>query len=153
MKSPVIFRVTGHLCGKFTIPGEYPAQRPVTRSFDVFFDLRLNKRFSKLCEAGDLRHNSPYCDVIVMDRGGRYENITKHNKAWTVCTFNGPDAQSMMLAVTVTTHDHHQISNHRKLDFLLHTFLSITTIKTSKLLMTNLFLPCNLIFWKSYQSW
>ena len=31
-----IFRVTGHLCG-----------RPVTRSFDVFFDLRLNKQLSK----------------------------------------------------------------------------------------------------------
>ena len=29
------------------IPGEFPAQRPVTRSFDVFFDLRLNKRLSK----------------------------------------------------------------------------------------------------------
>ena len=28
-------------------PGEFPAQRPVTRSFDVFFDLRLNKRLSK----------------------------------------------------------------------------------------------------------
>ena len=42
-----IFRVTGHLCGKFTGPGEFPAQRPVTRSFDVFFDLRLNKRLSK----------------------------------------------------------------------------------------------------------
>ena len=27
--------------------GEFPAQRPVTRSFDVFFDLRLNKRLSK----------------------------------------------------------------------------------------------------------
>ena len=26
--------------------GEFPAQRPVTRSFDVFFDLRLNKRLS-----------------------------------------------------------------------------------------------------------
>ena len=25
----------------------FPSQRPVTRSFDVFFDLRLNKRFSK----------------------------------------------------------------------------------------------------------
>ena len=35
------------LCGEFTGPGEFPAQRPVTRSFDVFFDLRLNKRFSK----------------------------------------------------------------------------------------------------------
>ena len=42
-----IFRVTGPLCGEFTGPGEFPAQRPVTRSSDVFFDLRLNKRLSK----------------------------------------------------------------------------------------------------------
>ena len=42
-----IFRVTGHLCGEFTGPGEFPTQRPVTRSFDVFFDLRLNKQLSK----------------------------------------------------------------------------------------------------------
>ena len=40
-----IFRVTGHLCGEFT--GEFPTQRPVTRSFDVFIDLRLYKRLSK----------------------------------------------------------------------------------------------------------
>ena len=42
-----IFRVTGPLCGEFTGPGEFPTQRPVTWSFDVFFDLRLNKRLSK----------------------------------------------------------------------------------------------------------
>ena len=42
-----IFSVTGPLRGEFTSPGEFPAQRPVTRSFDVFFDLRLNKRLSK----------------------------------------------------------------------------------------------------------
>ena len=41
------FRVTGHLCGEFTGSGDFPAQKPVTRSFDVFFDLRLNKRLSK----------------------------------------------------------------------------------------------------------
>ena len=29
------------------VPGEFTAQRPVTRSFDVFFDMRLNKRLSK----------------------------------------------------------------------------------------------------------
>ena len=29
------------------VPGEFHAQRPVTQSFDVFFDLRLNKRLSK----------------------------------------------------------------------------------------------------------
>ena len=45
--------------GKFTInsmmassngnmvSGEFPAQRPVTRSFDVLFDLRLNNQLSK----------------------------------------------------------------------------------------------------------
>ena len=42
-----IFRVTGHLCGEFTGPGEFPAHRPVTRSFGVLFDLHLNKRLSK----------------------------------------------------------------------------------------------------------
>ena len=36
------------LCaGNSTVTGEFPSQRPVTRSFDVFFDLRLNKRLSK----------------------------------------------------------------------------------------------------------
>ena len=33
--------------GNSPVTGEFPAQRPVTRSFDVFFDLRLNKRSSK----------------------------------------------------------------------------------------------------------
>ena len=33
--------------GNSPVPGEFQAQRPVTRSFDVFFDLRLNKRLSK----------------------------------------------------------------------------------------------------------
>ena len=36
-----IFRVTGNLRGEFT------GHNPVTRSFDVFFDLGLNKRLSK----------------------------------------------------------------------------------------------------------
>ena len=33
--------------GNSPVTGEFHAQRPVTRSFDVFFDLRLNKRWSK----------------------------------------------------------------------------------------------------------
>ena len=33
--------------GNSPVTGEFPAQMPVTRSFDVFVDLRLNKRFSK----------------------------------------------------------------------------------------------------------
>ena len=33
--------------GNSPVPGEFHAQRPVTRSFDVFFDLPPNKRLSK----------------------------------------------------------------------------------------------------------
>ena len=41
-------RVTGHSCGEFTGPrGEFTAQRPVTRGFDVFFDLRPDKQFKQ----------------------------------------------------------------------------------------------------------
>ena len=33
--------------GNSPVTGELPAQRPMTRSFDVFFDLRLDERLSK----------------------------------------------------------------------------------------------------------
>ena len=42
-----IIRVTGPLCGNSPVTDEFPSQRPVTRSFDVFFDLRLNKQRCK----------------------------------------------------------------------------------------------------------
>ena len=36
------------LCaGNSRVSGEFPSQRPVTRSFDIFFELRPNKRLSK----------------------------------------------------------------------------------------------------------
>ena len=41
-----------------------PLTKPVTRSFDVFFDLRLNKQLS---EAGDLRRHRAHYDVIVIN--------------------------------------------------------------------------------------
>ena len=48
------------LCaGNSPVPGEFPAQRPVTRSFDVVFDLRLNM--------------FPFDDVIML--GEAYKGI------------------------------------------------------------------------------
>ena len=42
------FSVLLAICeGNSPVPGEFPSQRPVTRSFDVFFALRLNKRLNK----------------------------------------------------------------------------------------------------------
>ena len=43
--------------------GEFPSERPVTRSFGVLFDLRLNKRLVNNREAGDLRRHRAHYDV------------------------------------------------------------------------------------------
>ena len=59
--------------GNSPFPGEFPSQRPVTRSFDVFFDLRLNKRLHR--EAGDFRRYRVHYDVTVMN-----SNLLKWNE-------------------------------------------------------------------------
>ena len=53
--------------GNSPVPGEFPAQRPVTRNFDVFFDLRPNKPLSKQWWGWwfTWRYRAHY-DVIVM---------------------------------------------------------------------------------------
>ena len=57
-----IFSVLLALCaGNSLVTDEFPSQRPVTWSFDVFFDLCLNKRLSK-----QLRHRwleMPSCSL------------------------------------------------------------------------------------------
>ena len=63
-----IFLLTGPLCGEFTghqwMP---PSQRPVTRSIDVFFDLRLNKWLSKqsICRWFEMQSRPLWCHCNV----------------------------------------------------------------------------------------
>ena len=57
------------LCaGNSSVTGEFPAQRPVTRSLDVFFDLHLNKQLSKQswgwCFQMPLRSLWRHCNVM-----------------------------------------------------------------------------------------
>ena len=52
--------------GNSPVTGELPAQRPVTGSFDIFYNLLLNKRLGKNGEAGDLRRHRAHQDVTVM---------------------------------------------------------------------------------------
>ena len=51
---------------EFTGHGEFPSQRPVTRSFDAVFDLRLNKGWINNRKAIDWRRHRAHYDVIVM---------------------------------------------------------------------------------------
>ena len=52
--------------GNSPVPGEFPAQRAVTRSFDALFDLHPNKRWVNNRGAGELRHHRAHYDVTVM---------------------------------------------------------------------------------------
>ena len=61
-----IFRITGHLCGELTGNRWIPAQRPVTRSFDVFLICARLNDWVKNHEAGDMRRYRVHHDVIVM---------------------------------------------------------------------------------------
>ena len=56
------------LCvGNSPVAGEFPTQISVTRSFGVFFDLRLEKNaWVNNREAGDLRRHRAHYDAIVM---------------------------------------------------------------------------------------
>ena len=55
------------LCaGNSPVNGEFPAWRPVTRSFDVFFDLHLINGWVNIDEASDLRRHRAHYDVTVM---------------------------------------------------------------------------------------
>ena len=48
------------------VSGEFSAQRSVTQSFDVFFDLCPNKKWVNNRDAGDLRRRRAHYDVTVM---------------------------------------------------------------------------------------
>ena len=58
------FSVLLALCAENSpVTGELPLQGPMMRSFDVFFDVRLNKRLSK---HGDLRRHRAHYEVTVI---------------------------------------------------------------------------------------
>ena len=53
--------------GNSLVTGEFPTQRAVTRSFDVFFDLRLNHEWVNTRDAGNSRrHRAHYDDIVLL---------------------------------------------------------------------------------------
>ena len=55
------------LCtGNSTVTGEFPSQRPMMWSFNIFFDMCLNKQFNKHWDACDLRRHHAHYVITVM---------------------------------------------------------------------------------------
>ena len=61
-----IFRVTCLVCWNSPVAGVFPAQRPVTRSVDVFLISAWTDSWANNGGAGDLRRYHAHYDVIVM---------------------------------------------------------------------------------------
>ena len=92
--------------GNSPVTGEFPAQRPVTRSFDVFFDLRLNKRLSK--QAWGRWFEMPsrplwrHCDVYTRQLDPHRGCRCPSNEVWQV--IRGPWWHHQMETFSFTGH-------------------------------------------------
>ena len=88
--------------GNSPVPGEFPTQRPVTQSFDVYFDLRLNKRLRK------------------QSWGWWFETLLcplwRHSNDFEPA----PELQCFII------HERHGVSNHRQPDCLFNSYLKLT---------------------------
>ena len=65
------FALLAICAGNSPASGEFPSQRPGTRSFDIFFDLQLNKRLSK--QSWGWWFETPSCP------------LWRHGNAWSSC--------------------------------------------------------------------
>ena len=146
------FRVTGPLCGEFTGPGEFPTQRPVTRSIDVFFDLPLNKRLSKHpwgwwfeTPSWSLWRHCNYPRETKKIASVQDELMATKTQSGIILTNDALDIGNLNLASansTIPLEWRHNVldcvSNHQPHDCLLNRLFRRRSKKTSKLRVTGL---------------
>ena len=124
--------------GNSPIASEFPSQRPVTRSFDVFFDLHLNKRLSKPSRRRWFetpppslwRHcngillifyprYSPVCGIMMNSYGlalNVYQPISDHRAGYgcsVAWTYQGP-----LLLTWISNYIHFKVSEEITYSFL-----------------------------------
>ena len=80
--------------GNSPVTGEFPTQRPVTRSFDIFFNLRLNERLSK--QSWRWWFETPLCPIW------RHRNGALMNECVTPHT---PHVQSLTMNIDCSEWD------------------------------------------------
>ena len=87
--------------GNSPVPGEIPTQRPVTRSFDVFFDLRLNKWWVNNRKAGDLRRYRAHYHVIVMTQANFGDTLAGRHLIIMEFHFIGHSADCLQMSLSM----------------------------------------------------
>ena len=88
-------------------PVNFPTQRPVTRSFDVFFDLCLNKRLSKQSRRWRFETLScplwRHCGGLVSQRTGTCDNRVGRHVLWFVIHYSDVIMSAMASQITSLT--------------------------------------------------
>ena len=83
--------------GSSPVPGEFPARRPVTRNFDVFFDLPPNKLLSK--ESWDWWFETPSRPLWRHRKGNGY-HVHVHWKAVLILKWANPEIPRLRWSIT-----------------------------------------------------
>ena len=120
------------------VSDEFPSQRPVTQGFDVFLDLRLNKRLSK--QSWNWLFETPsrslwrHCNVsamlkqpIIFDLKHHHCQSSDHRQAPTTkCWYAFVSSTSTSNPRTIALHwrhdDHDGVSNHQPHGSLLNRY-------------------------------
>ena len=119
--------------GNSPVPGEFPTQSPVTRSFDVFFDLRLNKRLSK--QSSGWWFATPSHPLWRHRNGIRWNWMFIHMESYTTTSYEYRDE------IIYTIHWIFWVKFHKKLLMKIH--LKIRVRCHRKFLMKLLMKPIN----------
>ena len=102
--------------GNSPVSGEFPVQRPVMRSFDVFFDLRLNKWLSK--KSWDWWFETLSCPLWRQCNGvGKLSVFAQRPVMQAPIKFHN---DLIVLSLSLMALRFHKISSDIKLDSKLH---------------------------------
>ena len=117
------------LCeGNPPVTGGFPSQRPVTWSFDVFFDLRLNEQLSK--QSRCRWFETPSCPLR---RHCNRRHSSGSTLPWVMaCCLMAPSQYPNQCPLQWCHTESHGISDHQHLDCLLSHLFRCTSKKTSR---------------------
>ena len=115
------------------VTGDFPAQRPVARSFDFFICVWINGWVNNR-EAGDQRHYHAHYDVTVMTS----DIFTRSSNVWLVHKSDMSLSSITLSPLRWRHNDHAGVSNHQPHGCLLNRLFRRKSKKTSKLRVTGL---------------
>ena len=80
---PACYAIIMIMMTSLNVTGEFPPQRPVTRSVDVFFlNLRPNKRLGKQSRPSDLRRHRAHYDFTIIQNGKMAQRFMGNRTPW-----------------------------------------------------------------------